>query len=129
MSSIVSFRHKGNFSKARNYFEKLIEASRLKAMDKYGAQGVAALSAVTPVDTGKTADSWYYETSVSNGVYTITFCNSNMSKDWFPVAIMLDVGHGTGTGGWVEGRHYIDPAIRPVFDKIANEAWEEVRNL
>lgn len=129
MSSIVSFRHKGNFSKARNYFEKLIEASRLKAMDKYGAQGVAALSAATPVDTGKTADSWYYETSVSNGVYTITFCNSNMSKDWFPVAIMLDVGHGTGTGGWVEGRHYIDPAIRPVFDKIANEAWEEVRNL
>lgn len=129
MSSIVSFRHKGNFSKARNYFEKLIEASRLKAMDKYGAQGVAALSAATPVDTGKTADSWYYKTSVSNGIYTITFCNSNMSKDWFPVAIMLDIGHGTGTGGWVEGRHYIDPAIQPIFDKIANEAWEEVRNL
>lgn len=129
MGSVVSFRHKGNFSKARNYFEKLIEASRLKAMDKYGAQGVAALSAATPVDTGKTADSWYYKTSVSNGVYTITFCNSNMSKDWFPVAIMLDIGHGTGTGGWVEGRHYIDPAIQPIFDKIANEAWEEVRNL
>lgn len=129
MGSVVSFRHKGNFSKARNYFEKLIEASRLKAMDKYGAQGVAALSAATPVDTGKTADSWYYKTSVSNGIYTITFCNSNMSKDWFPVAIMLDIGHGTGTGGWVEGRHYIDPAIQPIFDKIANEAWEEVRNL
>lgn len=125
----VRVDNKGDYSKLNKYFRDLLNAARMNVLNKYGSEGVAALSAATPVDTGKTADSWYYEITNSGGVYSIVFHNSNISKDWFPVAIMLDVGHGTGTGGWVAGRNYIDPAIRPIFDEMADAVWEEVRNL
>lgn len=125
----VRVDNKGDYSKLDKYFRDLLNAARMNVLNKYGSEGVAALSAATPVDTGKTADSWYYEITNSGGVYSIVFHNSNISKDWFPVAIMLDVGHGTGTGGWVAGRNYIDPAIQPIFDKMADAVWEEVRNL
>jgi hypothetical protein len=125
----VRVDNKGDYSKLNKYFRDLLNAARMNVLNKYGSEGVAALSAATPVDTGKTADSWYYEITNSGGVYSIVFHNSNISKDWFPVAIMLDVGHGTGTGGWVAGRNYIDPAIQPIFDEMADAVWEEVRNL
>ena len=125
----VRVDNKGDYSKLDKYFHDLLNAARLNILNEYGSKGVAALSAATPVDTGKTADSWYYEITNNGGVYSIVFHNSNISKDWFPVAIMLDVGHGTGTGGWVAGRNYIDPAIQPIFDKMADSVWEEVRNL
>ncbi len=125
---MISFRHKGNFSKATKYLEKLKSAVKLSNLDKYGKRGVEALASATPRDTGKTAESWYYETSITKNSATITFKNSNI-QNGVPIAIILQYGHVTANGGWVEGRDYINPAIQPVFDSIANEAWEEVKKL
>ena len=125
---MISFRQKGDFSKLNRFLEKAKEAARVSVLDKYGREGVAALSSATPVDSGETANSWYYEIDHSNGSASITFCNSHVNKN-VPIAIILQYGHGTGTGGWVEGRDYINPAIQPIFDKIANEAWKEVTKL
>lgn len=122
---MISFRHKGDFSKLTRYLEKAKETVHLGTLDKYGRAGVDALASATPVDTGRTAASWYYEIEHEDGSVTITFNNSNI-QNGVPIAIILQYGHGTGTGGWVEGRDYINPAIRPVFDKLVKEAWEEV---
>ena len=125
---MITFRQKGNFSKLNNYLEKLKNVVKLGDLDRYGREGVAALSSATPKDTGLTANSWFYEINHEPGSVSITFNNSNINKG-VPIAIILQYGHGTNHGGWVEGRDYINPAIRPVFDKIANEAWEEVTKL
>ena len=125
---MISFRQKGDFSKLSRHLERLKEAAKLGVLDKYGAEGVAALSSATPVDTGLTANSWNYKIKRSNGSVSITFNNSNI-QNGVPIAIILQYGHGTGTGGWVEGRDYINPAIRPVFDRIAKSAWEEVTKV
>lgn len=125
---MITFRHKGDFSKITRYLEKAKEVVKLGDLDKYGREGVAALSSNTPVETGLTASSWYYEIKHSNGSVSITFNNSNI-QNGVPIAIILQYGHGTGTGGWVEGRDYINPAIQPIFDKIANDAWREVTKL
>ena len=125
---MIKFRHKGDFSKITRYLEKVKETVNLGILDKYGREGVAALASATPVDSGLTANSWYYEIVRKNGSAQINFCNSHINKG-VPIAIILQYGHGTGTGGWVEGRDYINPAIRPIFDKIANEAWREVTKL
>lgn len=122
---MIRFRQKGDFSKLSKYFEKMKEAAKIGVLDKYGREGVAALSSATPVESGKTASSWSYEIERQNGSVSIVFKNSNVNKG-VPIAIILQLGHGTGTGGWVEGRDYINPAIQPIFDKLANEAWEEV---
>lgn len=122
---MISFRQKGDFSKLSKYFEKMKEAAKIGVLDKYGREGVATLSSATPVESGKTASSWSYEIERQNGAVSIVFKNSNVNKG-VPIAIILQLGHGTGTGGWVEGRDYINPAIQPIFDKLANEAWEEV---
>lgn len=125
---MISFRQKGDFSKLNRYLERVKEVARLSILDKYGREGVAALSSATPVDSGETANSWSYEISHSNGSATITFNNSHINKG-VPIAIILQYGHGTGTGGWVEGRDYINPAIQPIFDKIVDAAWKEVTKL
>lgn len=125
---MITFRQKGDFSKLTRYLEKAKQAVHLGDLDKYGREGVAALASATPVDTGTTANSWYYEIENSAGRVSINFCNSNI-QNGVPIAIILQYGHGTGTGGWVEGRDYINPAIRPLFDKIANDAWREVTRL
>lgn len=125
---MIRFRQKGDFSKATNYLMKLKKAVGTKDLSKYGNAGVAALSSATPVDSGLTAGSWYYEIENQNGRVSINFCNSNVNKG-VPIAIILQYGHGTGTGGWVQGRDYINPAILPVFDRIAEEAWREVTEL
>lgn len=125
---MITFRSKGDYSKATRYFERVKEALKLSMLDKYGKQGVAALSSATPVESGKTASSWDYEIVRGNGSAKIVFTNSNINKG-VPIAIILQYGHGTGTGGWVEGRDYINPAIQPVFDKIVDEAWREVTKL
>ena len=122
---MISFRQKGDFSKLTRYLERVKEVAHLGDLDKYGRAGVEALASATPVDSGLTASSWYYEIKNQNGIATITFCNSNMNEG-VPIAIILQYGHGTNNGGWVEGRDYINPAIRPIFDKIANDAWREV---
>lgn len=125
---MIRFRQKGDFSKLSRYLERVKEAVRRGDLDKYGRAGVAALESATPVDTGLTASSWYYKIENKSGSITISFHNSNIQSG-IPIAIILQYGHGTGTGGWVEGRDYINPAIQPIFDEIANNAWREVTKL
>ena len=125
---MITFRQKGDFSKLTRFLERAKETVKLGDLDKYGREGVAALSSATPKDTGKTAESWYYEITNQNGVASINFNNSNVNNG-VPIAIILFYGHGTRNGGYVEGRDYINPAIQPIFDKIAKNAWEEVTKL
>lgn len=124
----ITFKQKGDFSKLNRYFERVKEAARIGILDKYGREGVAALASATPVESGLAASSWGYEIKRNANSASIVFTNSDV-ENGFPVAIMLQYGHGTGTGGWVEGRDYINPAIQPVFDKIAEAAWKEVTKL
>ena len=125
---MITFKHKGDFSNLTRFLERAKEVVHMGDLDKYGRAGVEALVSATPVDSGETANSWYYEITNSNGSAKITFNNSNI-QNGVPIAIILQYGHGTGTGGWVEGRDYINPAIQPIFDEIANNAWREVTKL
>ena len=125
---MIEFRQKGDFSKLTSFLEKAKEVAKVSTLDKYGQAGVAALASATPVDSGLTASSWYYEIEHQNGSTSITFNNSNINKG-VPIAIILQYGHGTRNGGWVQGRDYINPAIQPIFDKIADDAWKEVTKI
>ena len=122
---MITFRHKGDFSKTTRFLERAKHAVRLADLDRFGREGVAALASATPVESGLTAKSWYYEVTYSKSGAKIAFYNSNI-QNGVPIAIILQYGHGTGTGGWVEGRDYINPAIQPIFDRIVDEAWREV---
>ena len=122
---MISFRQKGDFSKITRFLERAKNLVHLSDLDRYGREGVAALASATPVDTGKTAASWYYDIKINKESASITFNNSNI-QNGVPIAIILQYGHGTRNGGWVEGRDYINPVIQPIFDKIAEEAWKEV---
>ena len=122
---MISFRQKGDFSKLTSFLEKAKESVKIGDLDKYGREGVAALSSATPIDSGKTANSWSYEITNKNGSVMISFNNSNI-QNGVPIAIILQYGHGTKNGGWVQGRDYINPAIQPVFDEIVDKAWREV---
>lgn len=123
---MLSIEFKGDFSKLNKKMERMKEAVKLSDLDKYGRQGVEALSAATPVDTGLTANSWSYEIERKNDTISIVFKNSNI-VDGYPIAIILQYGHVTGNGGWVEGIDYINPALKPLFEKIAEDAWKEVK--
>ena len=125
---MISFKHKGDFSKLTRYFKAVSKSARVDNLDQYGQQGVRALMSATPVDSGHTAQSWYYTITKENGKSTLSFNNSNI-QNGVPIAIILQYGHGTQGGGWVEGRDYINPAIQPLFDKIAKDAWEEVTRV
>lgn len=125
---MITFRHKGDFSKFTKYLERAKEVAKVGVLDKYGREGVAALASATPVETGLTAASWYYKIENKDGRVEISFLNSNI-QNGVPIAIILQYGHGTGTGGWVEGRDYINPAILPIFDRIVESAWREVTKL
>lgn len=122
---MVTFRHKGNFDK----LEKLLTASLGKnyrhVLEHYGQQGVNALASATPKDTGRTAGSWAYEITEGNGELRVTWYNTNINNH-VNIAIILQYGHGTGTGGYVAGRDYINPALKPIFDAMAEAAWREV---
>lgn len=125
---MISFRQKGDFSKLTSFLERAKETVKLGDLDRFGREGVAALSSATPVNSGLTANSWYYKIEHTNGSATISFFNSNI-QNGVPIAIILQYGHGTGTGGFVQGRDYINPAIQPIFDRIAEDAWREVTKL
>lgn len=116
---------KGDFKKTRNFLKRIQKLDFYSLLKKYGEEGVKALSEATPVVTGKTAASWDYMIDRGIGQVSIFWTNSNFN-DNVPIAVILEFGHGTGWGGYVQGRHYIAPAIRPVFDKIAEAAWKEV---
>ena len=125
---MIVVKHRGNFNKTENFLKRASRLDIRRILERYAKEGVAALSAATPVDSGLTASSWGYEITINRGSYVISWTNSNIN-DGVPIAIILQYGHGTGTGGWVEGRDYINPAIQPIFDKIADEAWREVTKL
>ena len=125
---MIKFRQKGDFSKLTHYLEKVKEIVKLGDLDKYGREGVAALASATPVDTGLTASSWRYEIQHGNDSVSIAFYNDNI-QNGVPIAIILQYGHGTRNGGYVQGRDYINPAIKPIFDKITDNAWKEVTRL
>lgn len=122
---MITFKQKGDFSKTMKYLSKAKNPIDINDLHRFGKEGVAALSAATPVETGLTANSWFYEIEKNDGSISINFCNSNI-QNGVPVAIILQYGHGTRQGGWVQGRDYINPAIQPVFDRMTNEAWKEV---
>ena len=125
---MITFKHKGNFERTDRLLKGAKEKKYLKVLDKYGQEGVAALAAATPTDSGRTAESWDYKIQNGSGGYKIMWTNSNVN-DGVPIAIIIQYGHGTGTGGYVQGRDYINPAMRSVFDNIADKAWEEVKRL
>lgn len=125
---MISFKSKGDFKKTQSFLEKAKRLEIQSVLERYGSVGVSALSSATPVESGATASAWYYEVSIKRGAYTITFFNSNVNKG-VPIAIILQYGHGTRNGGWVNGRDYINPSIQPVFDEIVEEAWKEVTKL
>lgn len=126
MSEVIKVTYKGDFSKTFRLLKKMKQKSFIKKMNQYGQMGVNALSQATPVDTGLTASSWSYVLEfTANGGIRLIWTNSNNVHGVY-VAVLLQYGHGTRNGGYVQGRDYINPAMRPIFDKIANDAWLEV---
>jgi hypothetical protein len=123
---MITFKHRGNFNKTRIFFVRMIKAKYLSVLEKYGQLGVEALAAATPIDSGLTAASWSFEIEYGVDSTTIKWANSNVVGGWANVAILLQYGHGTGTGGYVEGIDYINPALKPIFDKLAEDVWMEV---
>lgn len=125
---MIGYKLQGDFSKTENFLDKIKRNYVLEHLDKYGQLGVEALSAATPVDSGLTASSWSYTITRTRTSATITFHNSNI-QNGVPIAIILQYGHATRNGGYVQGRDYINPAIQPIFDDLAAKAWGEVTKL
>lgn len=124
--SLVSFRHKGDFAGAERLFGAAARADLRGIMARYGKEGAAALAAATPKDTGETAASWDYEIAIGRRSASLKWTNGNATAKGVPVAILLQYGHATGSGGYVQGTDYINPALRPIFDRLAEELWREV---
>jgi hypothetical protein len=122
---MITITHKGNFDKTNNFFKKCLSRDYSKMLDRYAREGVEALANATPVDSGATSDSWGYEIENTGNTIRISWTNSNL-VDGIPVAILIQYGHATGNGGYVQGLDYINPVIRPLFDRIANEIWRAV---
>ena len=125
---MITFTAKGSWSKTGRWLAKMKNEQMFNIMDKYGSVGVNALSNATPADTGLTAASWTYDIVHRRGYHAIHWRNTHM-VDGIPVAIMIQYGHGTGTGGYVQGRDFINPAIRPIFEQIVEDIMREVRSL
>ncbi len=122
---VITLVQKGNFKKTNSFIEKALEFVRLGELDKYGRRGVKALAEATPIDSGETSQSWYYKIERHKSSVSIVWCNSHV-ENGCNIAVILRYGHGTRNGGWVQGRDYINPAIQPLFDEIADKAWKEV---
>lgn len=126
---MITFEQKGDFSKLISGLEQLKSIFKKSDLDKYGQAGVEALMLATPKDTGKTAASWSYEIEINDDSASIIFNNSNMTRMNVPVAVLIQYGHGTANGGYVQGIDYINPALRPVFQQIADDMWREVKQV
>lgn len=122
---MITFKQKGSFRHTEQFFKRAKSRELYQRVEKYARDGVAALSAATPMDSGTTANSWNYEIRFGRGTVNIYWTNSNLS-DGIPVAILIQYGHGTRNGGYVQGVDYINPALRPIFDQIADSVWREV---
>ena len=125
---MITITEKGSFNNTESYLRRLKTSDLYAVLNKYGSLGVNALANATPVNTGETAESWYYDIVARKGYYSIRWHNLHI-VDGRPIAILLEYGHATRNGGYVQGRHYIMPAIRPIFDEMANKAWEEVTKI
>lgn len=123
---MVRFKHTGDFGNTETFFGKAKRGHYRKVCEKYGKKGVEALAEATPVRTGKTAASWDYEIRENRDGIAICWTNSNINNEWANVAVLLRYGHGTRNGGYVQGIDYITPALRPIFQKFADDAWKEV---
>lgn len=124
----IVIKHYGSFKNTERMLQRMSKMQIVSILEKYGDLGVAALSAATPINTGNTASSWSYEVSRSRSGYSIQWSNNSVNGN-VNIALILQLGHGTGTGGYVQGIDYINPALKPVFDKLADEAWQEVTKV
>lgn len=124
---MIRFRHRGDFKHTERFFKQVHKISYMDILRKYGQAGVDALTSATPKKTGVTAESWSYEIVPTKRGYSIFWNNSNV-QDGVNIALIIQYGHGTGTGGYVQGIDYVNPALRPIFTAMANDAWEEVKN-
>lgn len=122
---MITISSKGEFKNTDAFLHRMSKGEIFKALDKYGQEGVSALQQATPKETGLTANSWTYEILTVRSTYSIIWNNHHI-EDGRPIAILLQYGHGTATGGWVRGRDYINPALRPIFDRILHDIWKEV---
>ena len=125
MGRMITIESKGEFTKTESFLKRITDGRIFRSLDSYGPKGVAALQSATPVDSGLAASSWGYKVSKTGSGWELAWTNSD-TENGFQVAIMIQYGHGTGTGGYVAGRDYINPAIRPIFDQIADAVWKEV---
>lgn len=125
---MISIRQRGNFKKTEKFLKKSFGRDYIGVLEKYGQQGVAALSAATPLDSGVTSTSWSYEIIQNKETISVIWKNSNVQKG-VNIAIILQYGHGTRNGGYVQGRDYINPALKPIFEKMADAAWNEVTGI
>lgn len=125
---MIRFKHRGNFNKTEKFLTGYGRLNFRRVLESYGQKGVDALASATPIDSGLTASSWYYTIEITKTYFTVSWMNSNVVSG-VPIAIILQYGHGTGTGGYVEGIDYINPALKPIFDSLAEDIWREVVNL
>lgn len=125
---MIGFKNQGDFSKTEKFLKKSLGRDYRSVLEKYAKQGVLALSMATPVDTGLTASSWDYEIIQNEGRLSIFWKNSNI-QNGINIAVILQYGHATRGGGYVEGRDYINPALQPIFDELAKAAWKEVTEV
>lgn len=125
---MISFRHSGNFKNTERFFKRAPNVNYKKILDFYGKAGVRALEKATPADTGLTASSWEYSYTITKDYISLAWNNTNQ-ENGVPIAILLQYGHGTRNGGYVQGRDYINPALKPIFDNLAEQAWKEITNL
>ena len=121
----IEVHHSGSFDNLERFLRRIVDGDIYRTLERFGSEGVEALSAATPIDTGLAASSWDYEITRDRGVWQITWLNRDV-EGGAQVVLLIQYGHGTGTGGYVQGRDFINPAMRPIFDRIANEAWEAV---
>lgn len=126
---MIRFRSRGDFKQTERFLKKSLGRNYRAILEKYGQKGVLALTAATPIDTGLTAASWDYDVIQNEDGFSITWFNTNVKKGYCNIAVILQYGHGTRNGGWVEGRDYINPALQSVFDELANAAWKEVTSV
>lgn len=125
---MIKFTQKGDFSKTERYLSRLKTLELNAILNKYGTLGVNILSNATPKESGETAESWYFTVIQRPGYYSIRWHNRH-ENDGVPIAVILQYGHGTGTGGYVQGRDYINPAVRPLFEEMLDQAWKEVTRV
>lgn len=124
---MIKLNCRGNYNKTEKFLKDCKDLNEIRqVMEKYGREGVAALSAATPIDSGETATSWSFEVVQDADAVSLIFTNNSMTKTGIPIAILLQYGHGNGRGGYVRGRDFINPAVQPIFDRLADEAWKEV---